>query len=170
MPRAGAFAIDRRALVCLILGAVMGCSAESPMKPDGMPLADPLRLASAVRASAGAAAASDYAITKFILDPASFMQGRSFDAVLAHNCEAIRLRKKGQINPCAWGVITGRFRVDPADACYPTEGGLFTLEAICLPTSSEVIKEATAVMQVEPEPTPEPTPPPSPCVVLPCAR
>jgi hypothetical protein len=170
MPRLVGFVSDRRALVGLILGAMMGCSAELPTKTDGSPLDDPLRLAAAGASRTSAfAGASEYAIAKFNIDPTSFMQGQPFDVALAHNCEAIRLRKKGQINPCAWGVVTGRFPVNAGDACYPTEGGLFTLEAICLPTNSEVIKEATAVMQVEPAPTPPP-PPSGPCVVKGCVR
>jgi hypothetical protein len=97
-------------------------------------------------------------ITGFRLDPMSFIQGQPFDAIIAHTCEAIRLRKKGEDVACAWGVVTGRYAINPGDACYPTQLGEFTLEAICLPLSSEVVAERSATMQ--PEPTPEPTPHP----------
>jgi hypothetical protein len=164
----------------LLLWPLFGCGDQSPTQATSLPgtmAAHLTRTASgtgALGVQPGAVAedqSTERVITSFRLDPLSFIQGQPFDAVIAHTCDAIRLRKKGADVPCAWGVVTGRYVINPGDACYPAELGDFTLEAICLPISSEVAAESSATMQ--PEPTPEPEPTPRPCVGFgsrPCAN
>jgi hypothetical protein len=155
----------------LLLWPLLGCGARSPTQATGLPGTMAAQSAGTTTGTGafgvqpGVAAegqSTERAITSFRLDPLSFIQGQPFDAVSVHTCEAIRLRKQGEELPCAWGVVTGRYAINPGDACYPAQLGEFTLEAICLPVNSEVVAAASAVMQ--PEPTPEPTPAPVPCV------
>jgi hypothetical protein len=164
--------VGRTAGAFLLLGLLFGCSAQSPTQATSLPstvAAQPAatsRVAGSFGMQPGVVAggqSTERAITGFRLDPSSFIQGQSFDAVIAHTCEAIRLRKQGAEAPCAWGVVTGRYAINPGDACYPTQLGEFTLEAICLPVDSGIVAPATAIMQ--PEPTPEPTPTPRPCAL-----
>jgi hypothetical protein len=157
----------RTAGAFLLLWPLLGCGAQSPTQATSLP---GTMAAHSSGASSGTGIqgvqpgtvpegqSTERAITSFRLDPLSFTQGRPFDAVIAHTCDAIRLRKKGEEGPCAWGVITGRYAINPGDACYPAQLGEFTLEAVCIPTSSEIAAEASAMMHPEPTPEPEPTP------------
>jgi hypothetical protein len=159
----------RTAGALLLLWPLLGCGAQSPTQATSLPrtsaaVAGASNGTGTMGAQPGVVAegqSTERAITSFRLDPLAFIQGQPFDAVIAHTCEAIRLRKQGEDVPCAWGVVTGRYAINPGDACYPTQLGEFALEAICLPVNGEVVA-ASAIMQ--PEPTPEPTPAPHPCV------
>ncbi len=162
----------RTAGVLMLLWPLFGCSVQSPTQATSLPgtiAAKPAatsRVAGSFGMQPGVVAgdqSTERAITHFRLDPSSFIQGQPFDAVIAHTCEAIRLRKQGAEAPCAWGVVTGRYAINPGDACYPTQLGEFTLEAVCLPVDSGIVAPATALMR--PEPTPEPTPTPRPCAL-----
>jgi hypothetical protein len=159
-----------------VLGALLlslpliACSTQSPTGPTG-PASGTGVQGSAISSGASAtlgshpgivAGSSEWAITNFYVDPEVFTEGQPFDAVLATTCAAVRLRMKGEAEPCAWGVVTGRYTIQPGHACYPTQADQYTLEAICLPENSGVIRDASFLMMPVPQPTPFPTPVPTP--------